>query len=132
MSEFTEKKAQNLIDTESIIKIDGSNTYRVKSSVPGESYVIESGFMQCQCKGFIYRNDCSHIQAVKMMQQIQREATIAKAKNYSKKQTLQRCKTLFVNLKKRGWNSNEEYEEWSSHIISWREELAILGNIVKQ
>jgi len=131
MSEFTEKKAQNIIDTKSIQIMD-SGTYKIQSSTPGESYVIESGFMQCQCKGFLYRDDCSHIQAVKMMQQIQREAIIAKVKNYSKKQTHQRCKTLFANLKKSGWNSNEEYEKWSSHVISWREELAILGNMMKQ
>jgi len=129
MSEFTEKKAQNLIDTESILQID-ENTYQVKSSVPGKSYIIESGI--CNCLGFKYRNICSHAQAAKMIQQIQRETTIAKAKNYSKKEILQRCKILFTNLKKRGWNSNKEYEKWSSHVISWREELTILGNMMKQ
>ena len=66
MSEFTEKKAQNLIDTESILQID-ENTYHVRSSVPGKSYIIESGI--CNCLGFRYRNICSHAQAAKMIQQ---------------------------------------------------------------
>ena len=66
MSEFTEKKAQNLIDTESILQID-ENTYQVRSSVPGKSYITESGI--CECLGFRYRNTYSHAQAVKMIQQ---------------------------------------------------------------
>ena len=36
MSEFTEKKAQNLIDTKCIIQID-DDTYQVKSSTPEKS-----------------------------------------------------------------------------------------------
>lgn len=66
MSEFTEKKAQNLIDTESIMQID-ENTYQARSSVSGKSYIIESGI--CECLGFRYRNTCSHVLAVNLMRQ---------------------------------------------------------------
>lgn len=66
MSEFIEKKAQNLIDTGSILQID-EKTYQVRSSTTGKSYIIKSGI--CECIGFRYRNTCSHAQAVKMIQQ---------------------------------------------------------------
>jgi len=67
MSAFTEKKAQNIINTESIIKID-ENTYQVKSSIPGKSYIIEDGI--CECLGFRYRNTCSHILAAKLLEKV--------------------------------------------------------------
>jgi hypothetical protein len=65
MSTYTAKKAQNMIDTESIIQID-ENTYQVRSSVAGKSYIIESGI--CECVGFRYRKNYSHVQAVQIMQ----------------------------------------------------------------
>lgn len=61
------KKAQNLLDTDSVKKID--DVYYIRSSISGETYVIESDSMQCQCKGFVFRKECSHVHAVKMMQQ---------------------------------------------------------------
>lgn len=128
MSAYTTQKAQNLIDTESIIQID-ENTYQVRSSVAGKSYIIESGI--CECMGFRYRKDCSHIQAVKITCQAKRDAMIAEFKTYSKKQILQRAKIVIANLKQRGWKNSEEYEEWRSHISSWREELVILGPLAK-
>ncbi len=72
MSEFTEKKAQNIIDTGSILQID-ENTYQVISSVPGKSYIIESEI--CECLGFRYRNTCSHVQAANLLKQKTEEAT---------------------------------------------------------
>jgi|SaaInlV_200m_DNA_6_1039755.scaffolds.fasta_scaffold25912_2 hypothetical protein len=65
MSEFTETKAQSLIDTKSIIRID-ANTFQVKSSTPGKSYVIENGI--CECLGFRYKKQCSHSVAAKILQ----------------------------------------------------------------
>lgn len=65
MSKFTEQKAQNLIDTQSIIQIDDS-TYQVRSSAPGKSYMIMDGM--CECLGYRFREECSHVQAVKMLQ----------------------------------------------------------------
>ncbi len=65
MSEFTEKKAQNLIDTESIIQIDHT-TYCVKSSTPGNAYIISDGI--CKCHGFKFRGMCSHTIAVEILQ----------------------------------------------------------------
>ena len=64
MSLYTEKKAKQLIKTNSIEKID-EGMYQVKSSVPNKSYVICD--LECECKGFMYRGNCSHVQAVKMM-----------------------------------------------------------------
>ena len=63
MSAYTAQKAQNIIDTESIIQID-ENTFQVRSSVAGKSYIIESGI--CECVGFRYRKDYSHVLAVKL------------------------------------------------------------------
>jgi len=63
MSEFMQKKAQSIIDTESILQIDNT-TYQVKSS-SGKSYIIENGI--CECMGFRFRNTCSHVLAVKIL-----------------------------------------------------------------
>lgn len=60
------KKAQNIIDTKSIQFIDGK--YIIQSS-NGKPHVIHADKMQCKCKGFLKNKDCSHIQAVKMMQE---------------------------------------------------------------
>jgi hypothetical protein len=65
MSQFTEKKAQNLIDTESIMQIDNT-TYCVKSSTPGNAYIINHGI--CKCLGFKFRGMCSHTIAVEILQ----------------------------------------------------------------
>jgi len=64
MSEYTQKKAQSIIDTKSILQIDDT-TYQVKSSVPGKSYIIENGI--CECVGFRFRKTCSHTLAVKIL-----------------------------------------------------------------
>ena len=55
---------------------------------------------------------------------------IARIKTYSKQQILNRAEIVLVNLKQRGWNSDEEYDKWSSQIVPWREELAILGDMM--
>lgn len=121
---FTQQKAQNIIDTKSIQMIDG-NTYRVKSYVIGPS-------MQCPCKGFLDRNDCSHIQAVKMMQQqVKKETMIAKVKKYSNEEKIQRHRLLYSNLRQKEWSNEEEYEKWSSQVISWSEEMAILESMME-
>jgi len=73
MSTHTTQKAQNIIDTESIIQID-ENTYQVRSSAAGKSYIIESGI--CDCLGFRYRKDCSHVQAVQIIQKKTPDKTI--------------------------------------------------------
>lgn len=132
MSTCTTQKVQNLIDAGSI-QLISDTTYRVHSSIPGESYVINGNdnIMQCQCHEFFCRKNCIHIQAVKIIHQAKRDAIIAKAKTQSKEQILQRCKTLITNLKQRGWKNSEEHKEWRSHISSWREELALLGPMVK-
>lgn len=66
MSKFTERKAQNLVDTCSIVQID-PDTYQVKSSTRGKSYIIESNV--CSCAGFRFRRDCSHVRAANIMQE---------------------------------------------------------------
>ena len=66
MSGFITKKAQNLIDQQSISKIDDS-TYQVESSTPGKSYIIENGV--CECLGFRYKKTCSHAIAVEILEQ---------------------------------------------------------------
>ncbi len=72
MSEFTEKKAQNIVDTKSIIQIDNS-TYQVKASTTGKSYIIDEGI--CEYKGFRYRKTCSHVQAANLLKQKTAETT---------------------------------------------------------
>ena len=68
MTQFTEKKAQNLIDTKCIIQID-DDTYHVKSSTPGKSYIISDEI--CECLGFKFRGECSHVIAVQMLQKLE-------------------------------------------------------------
>ena len=76
MSEFIEKKAQNLIDTKCIIQID-DDIYQVKSSTPGKSYIISDEI--CECLGFKFRGKCSHVIAVQMLQKLSVEPEIVSA-----------------------------------------------------
>lgn len=76
MTQFTEKKAQNLIDTKSIMQID-DDTYQVKSSTPEKSYIISDEI--CECVGFKFRGECSHVIAVQMLQKQPKEPEIASA-----------------------------------------------------
>ncbi len=76
MSEFTEKKAQNLIDTKCIIQID-DDTYQVNASTPGRSYIINDEI--CECMGFKFRGECSHVIAVKMLQKLSAESELVHA-----------------------------------------------------
>ena len=76
MTQFTEKKAQNLIDTKSIIQID-DDTYHVKSSTLGKSYTIRDE--TCECVGFKFRGKCSHVIAVQMLQKLSVEPEIVSA-----------------------------------------------------
>ena len=76
MTQFTEKKAQNLIDTQSIMQID-NDMYQVKSSTPGKSYIISDE--TCECVGFKFRGECSHVIAVQMLQKLSAESEIVSA-----------------------------------------------------
>ncbi len=66
MTPFAEKKAQSLIATDSIIQID-DDTWQVRSSTLEKSYIISDGV--CQCLGFKFREECSHVIAAKMLQE---------------------------------------------------------------
>jgi len=60
------------------------------------------------------------------------ESITSQTATHSKEEILQRCKTLLANLNQRGWDSEDEYQKWSSQIIPWREELVALGKILEQ
>ncbi len=77
MSEFTQKKARNLIDTGSIARIDDF-TFQAKASTTGKSYIIRNG--ACECPGYRYRDDCSHVQAVQIMMRIDELGLLEKIK----------------------------------------------------
>ncbi len=76
MSAFTEKKARNLIDTQSIQQID-DDIYQVKASAPGKSYIISDEI--CECVGFKFRGECSHVIAVQMLQKQSEEPELVPA-----------------------------------------------------
>jgi predicted nucleic acid-binding Zn finger protein len=90
MSAYTAQKAQNLIDTESIIQID-ENTFQVRSSVVGKSYIIESGI--CECVGFRYRKGCSHVQAVQILQ---KKTLIPSKENRHHQDSPQKARKIFL------------------------------------
>ena len=128
MSDYTKQKAQNLVDTQSIKKTDDVSTYQVKSSKPGKIHMIKNGI--CDCQGFRFREDCSHVLAVKKMQNIEKDAMISKIKSYSKDEKLKHAKLLLDILRQRGWNSQKEYEQWQSQITPRREELVLLKKMM--
>ena len=130
ISDFTEQKAQNLIDTQSIKKIDDVSTYQVKASILGKSYIIRNGI--CECKGYRFRSICSHVLAVKKMQNIEKDAMISKIKSYSKDEKTKHAKLLLDILRQRRWNSQKEYEQWQSQITPRREELVLLEKMMTE
>ena len=73
MSAYTQKKAQRLIDTESIVAIDDT-TYQIKATTPGESYIIDTSSMICTCKGYRFRKECSHVLAVEILEALKEVA----------------------------------------------------------
>ena len=67
MSDYTEKKAQKLIDKKHIVAIDDT-TYQIKATKEGESYIIDTTSMICTCKGYRFRKECSHVLAVEKLE----------------------------------------------------------------
>ena len=77
MSEFTKKKAQYLIDANLIIQID-DNAYQVRASESGKSYILRNG--ACECKGYRWRGECSHVTAVQILQKQSMESDLTMVK----------------------------------------------------
>ena len=66
MSANTEKKAQRLINSGSIEQV-AEKIYQVKSSTPGKVYIVMIEPPHCQCVGFVFRKECSHLLAAQKM-----------------------------------------------------------------
>ena len=62
MSAYTRAKARKLLDTGRVIRLD-RNLWTVAASEPGKSYYVSLAPSQCECKGFMYHGDCSHVLA---------------------------------------------------------------------
>ena len=65
MSEYTDTKARKLIKSGKIAKVD-DNMWQVAGSKPNTMYVVTLEPLHCDCMGFVFRHNCSHIRAVEM------------------------------------------------------------------
>ena len=69
MSAYTEARARRLIKTGRIAQVDG-NTWQAAGSKEGTMYVILLEPRHCDCLGFSFRRDCSHIRAVELVMSV--------------------------------------------------------------
>ena len=65
VSEATDAKAAKLVRTGKVGKV-GDLLYQVAGSRPGASYMVDMNDHSCECLGFRYKRDCSHLEAVRI------------------------------------------------------------------
>ena len=70
MSEYTDTKARKLIKSGKVAKVN-DNMWQVAGSKPNTMYVVMLEPLHCDCMGFVFRQNCSHIRAVEMAKESQ-------------------------------------------------------------
>ena len=76
MSEYTDTKARKLIKSGKVAKVN-DNMWQVAGSKPNTMYVVMLEPLHCDCMGFVFRQNCSHIRAVEMAKGIPIKPTCA-------------------------------------------------------
>ena len=66
MSAHIAKRAEKMIRDEQIAEV-APHMYQAASSKPGVSYVVTTDPEHCDCMGFTFRKDCSHLEAARRL-----------------------------------------------------------------